>query len=131
MYCPSPCLVRCRRENHGLKPASPVAVPVITFCGPPQRRIVPQETRATIKGVRHYTTKRVKDGTMFTCVRCEHHVTTLDFHKEAGNLRTQAAPAINRHAAAVHGQPMAASAAHSQQRIRCHEPWLVSSWRCA
>ena len=28
---------------------------------------------------------------MFICVRCEHHVTTLDFHKEAGNLRTQAA----------------------------------------
>ncbi len=57
---------------------------------------------------------------MFTCVRREHHVTTLDFHKEAGNLRTQAATAINRHAAAVHGQPMAVSSADSQQRIRCH-----------
>jgi hypothetical protein len=61
----------------------------------------------------------MKDGTMFICVRCEHYVTTLDFHREAGNLRTQAATAINLHAAAVHGQPMAVSSADSQQRIRC------------
>src|SRR5207245_11165475 len=107
MYCPSPCLVRCRRENHGLKPASPVAVPVTTFCGPPQRRSVPQETRATIKGVRHYTTKRVKDRTMFTCLRCEYHVSTLDFHTEAGTGRTPAATTITRPAAAGQAQPSA------------------------
>ncbi len=57
---------------------------------------------------------------MFICVRCEHHVTTLDFHREAGNLRTQAATSINLHAAAVHGQPMAVSSADSQQRILCN-----------
>src|SRR5207248_10474696 len=33
--------------------------------------------RTTIEGVRHYTTKQIKDGTMFTCVHCEHHVTTI------------------------------------------------------
>ena len=65
--------------------------------------------------VTHYTMKRVKDGTMFTCAYCEHHVTTLDFHKEAGNLRTQAATAINLHAAAVHGQPMAVPMPDSQR----------------
>src|SRR5438552_14184721 len=74
----------------------------------------------TIKGVRHYTTKRIKDGTMFICVCCEHHVTTLDLHREAGNLRTQAATAINRHAAAVHGQPMAVPSADSQPRTPCN-----------
>ena len=58
-----------------------------------------------MKRVRHYTTKRIKDGTMFICVYCEHHVTTLDFPREAGNLRTQAATAINMHAAAVHANP--------------------------
>ena len=36
------------------------------------------------QGVRHYTTKRIKDGTMFICAHCEHRVTTLDFHREAG-----------------------------------------------
>jgi len=54
---------------------------------------------------------------MFICVRCEHHVTTLDFQREGGNLRTQAATAINLHAAAVHGQPMAVSSTDWQQRI--------------
>ena len=69
------------------------------------------------QGVRHYTTKRIKDGTMFICAHCEHRVTTQDFHREAGNLRTQAATAINLHSAAVHGQPMAVSSTDSQQRI--------------
>ena len=70
-----------------------------------------------MKTVRHYTTKRIKDGIMFICVYCEHHVTTLDFPREAGNLRTQAATAINLHAAAVHRKPMLVSAPDSQQRI--------------
>ncbi len=70
-----------------------------------------------MESVRHYKIKRIKDGAMFICVHCEHHVTTLNFHREAGNLRTQAATAINLHAAAVHGQPMAVPAPDSQQRI--------------
>ena len=70
-----------------------------------------------ILSVRNYTTKRIADGTMFICIRCKYQVTTLDFHKEAGNLRTQAATAINLHAAAVHGQPMLVSAPASQRRI--------------
>ncbi len=70
-----------------------------------------------MESVRHYTTKRTKDGTMFICIHCEHRVTTLDFHREAGNLRTQAATAINLHAAAVHGHPMLFSASDSRQRI--------------
>jgi len=67
--------------------------------------------------VRHYTMKRIKDGTMFTCAYCEHCVTTSDFPREAGNLRTQAATAINQHAAAVHGQPMEISVQESQRRM--------------
>jgi hypothetical protein len=67
--------------------------------------------------VRHYTTKRIKDGTMFTCVRCEHHVSTLDFGREDGNLRTQAATAINLHAAAQHRQPMGISLLEPAQRV--------------
>jgi hypothetical protein len=73
--------------------------------------------KTTMESVRHYTTNRIKDGTMFTCTHCEHSVTTLDFHKETGNLRTQAATAINLHAAAVHGQPVLISAPDSQHRI--------------
>jgi len=67
--------------------------------------------------VKHYTIQRIPDGAKFTCVHCEHHVTTLDFHRAAGNLRTQAATAINMHAAVVHGQPMVVSAPDLQQRI--------------
>ena len=70
-----------------------------------------------MESVKHYTIKRIQDGTMFTCVHCEHHVTTLDFHREAGNLRTQAATAINLHAAAVHGHPMVVSAPDLQPSI--------------
>ncbi len=33
----------------------------------------------------------------FTCVRCEHSVSTLDFDTRDGNLRTQAATALNQH----------------------------------
>jgi len=54
---------------------------------------------------------------MFVCIHCEHRVTTLDFQKDAGNLRTQAATAINVHAAAAHGQPLIVSAPTSQRRI--------------
>jgi len=40
--------------------------------------------------------------TTFKCIFCEHSVTTLDFNSAVGNRRTQAAKAINQHAAASH-----------------------------
>jgi hypothetical protein len=56
--------------------------------------------------VRSYTTQRIKGGIQFTCARCSHSVRTLDFDLKDGNLRTQAATALNQHAARVHNQPM-------------------------
>jgi hypothetical protein len=55
--------------------------------------------------VRYYTTKPVNGGTTFTCTFCEHSVTTLDFNNKEGNRRTQAAAAINQHAASLHVRP--------------------------
>jgi hypothetical protein len=52
--------------------------------------------------VRYYTTKSINGGTTFKCALCEHSVTTLDFSSLAGNRRTQAATAMNRHAARLH-----------------------------
>jgi len=66
--------------------------------------------------VRHYTTHRIKGGMEFRCTRCEYSVSTLDFDTRDGNLRTQAATAINRHATAVHHQPMMYSSLDPQQR---------------
>jgi hypothetical protein len=45
---------------------------------------------------RHYTIGRIKGGMKFSCTRCAHHVSTLDFDARDGNLRTQAATAINQ-----------------------------------
>ena len=67
--------------------------------------------------VRNYSTQRIKGGMQFTCVRCPHSVRTLDFDPKDGNLRTQAAAALNQHAAQVHNQPMIISAPDVQQRI--------------
>ena len=55
--------------------------------------------------MRHYTTNRIEGGIQFNCIRCEYGVTILDFDARDGNLRTQAATAINRHASEVHHQP--------------------------
>ena len=55
--------------------------------------------------MRHYTTNRIEGGILFKCIRCEYGVSTLDFDARYGNLRTQAATAINRHASEVHHQP--------------------------
>jgi hypothetical protein len=41
-------------------------------------------------------------GITFKCVYCGHIVTTLDFDSVKGNRRTQAAAAINQHAAELH-----------------------------
>src|SRR4029077_3256765 len=73
--------------------------------------------KTTIAAVRYYTTKRVQGGMRFTCVRCEHSVSTLDFDTRDGNLRTQAAPALNQHAAKAHNQPLMYSSLDPQQRI--------------
>ena len=54
------------------------------------------------EGVRYYTTKSMNGGTTFKCALCEHTVTTLDFNSLEGNRRTQAATAMNRHAAVLH-----------------------------
>ena len=73
--------------------------------------------QATIRSVRYYTTKRVQGGMRFTCVRCEHSVSTLDFDTRDGNLRTQAATALNQHASKAHNQPLMYSSLDPQQRI--------------
>jgi hypothetical protein len=52
--------------------------------------------------VRYYTIKTTKGGATFKCALCEHSVTTLDFDSALGNRRTQAAAALNQHAAASH-----------------------------
>ena len=54
------------------------------------------------RDVRYYTTKSMNGGTTFKCCSCEHTVTTLDFNSIIGNRRTQAATAMNQHAAASH-----------------------------
>jgi hypothetical protein len=66
---------------------------------------------------RLYTIARIKGGMRFTCTHCAHHVTTLDFDLSNGNLRTQAATAINQHATKVHHQPVMFSSLDTQQRI--------------
>ena len=53
----------------------------------------------------------------FTCVRCEHSVTTLQFDVKDGKLRTQAATALNQHATKVHHEPVMFSSLDAQQRI--------------
>lgn len=52
--------------------------------------------------MRYYTTNAMNGGITFKCMFCEHTVTTLDFDSTKGNRRTQAAGAINQHAAESH-----------------------------
>lgn len=52
--------------------------------------------------MRYYTTKAMNGGTTFNCALCAHSVTTLDYNSAVGNRRTQAATAMNQHAAASH-----------------------------
>ena len=66
---------------------------------------------------RFYTIARVKGGMKFTCTHCAHHVSTLDFDPRDGNLRTQAASAINQHAAKIHHEPVLVSSLDAQQRV--------------
>jgi hypothetical protein len=70
----------------------------------------------TIQSVKAYRIERIKSGMKFICTHCAHSVTTLDFDAKAGNLRTQAATAINAHAAKNHPAPPPTSSYDTQQR---------------
>jgi hypothetical protein len=63
---------------------------------------------------RLYTIGRIKGGMKFTCNHCPHHVTTFEFDLRDGNLRTQAATAINRHATQLHHEPVTYSSLDPQ-----------------
>src|SRR5271157_3933530 len=69
----------------------------------------------TIQSVKAYRIARIKGGMKFTCTHCEHSVSTQDFDAKAGNLRTQAATAINDHAAKAHHEPLVVSPYDGQQ----------------
>jgi hypothetical protein len=75
-----------------------------------------RQRRATIQRVKAYRIERIKSGMKFTCTRCNHSVSTLDFDAKAGNLRTQAATAINTHATNAHHEPMIVPPADGQLR---------------
>jgi hypothetical protein len=66
--------------------------------------------------VKAYKIQRIKSGMKFTCVHCAHSVSTQDFDAKCGNLRTQAATAINLHVTLAHHEPMIVSPPDGQQR---------------
>jgi hypothetical protein len=68
--------------------------------------------------VKAYRIQRIKSGMKFTCTHCDHSVSTLDFDAKAGNLRTQAATAINDHASKVHATPVIVSSDGQQRSWR-------------
>ena len=63
------------------------------------------QKRLQFQAMRLYRTERIKNGVKFTCTRCDYSVSTLSFDPSAGNLRTQAATAINQHATQLHHEP--------------------------
>jgi hypothetical protein len=67
--------------------------------------------------VKTYRIERIKSGMRFTCTLCEHSVSTLDFDAKTGNLRTQAATAINEHATKAHHEPVRVSSPDGQPRL--------------
>jgi hypothetical protein len=66
--------------------------------------------------VKTYRIERIKGGMKFTCAHCAHNVSTLDFDEKVGNLRTQAATAINDHATKTHHESLIVSPSEGQQR---------------
>jgi hypothetical protein len=66
--------------------------------------------------VKAYRIERIKNGMRFVCTHCPHSVSTLDFDSKAGNLRTQAASAMNEHATKAHHEPMVISLSDGMQR---------------
>ena len=84
---------------------------------PPDHRVLGRSPRrTTIQAVKAYRIERIKGGMKFTCTHCAHSVSTLDFDATAGNLRTQAATAINDHATRTHHEPVLLSSSDNQQR---------------
>jgi hypothetical protein len=67
--------------------------------------------REDTKAVRYYMIQVINGTTTFSCRHCNHSVTTLEFSIQNGSPRTQAARAMNEHAAAEHRRrkPMSAS----------------------
>ena len=65
---------------------------------------------------RRYTTKRIEGGIAFKCEQCEYRATALDFQSKDGNVRTQAATAVNEHAVLAHHEPMLVSWANQRER---------------
>ena len=63
--------------------------------------------------MRYYTIQMMRGFTTFMCSRCKHSVTTLDFSSQNGSRRTQAAKAMNEHAAAAHSRPLPVSPSHA------------------
>jgi hypothetical protein len=68
--------------------------------------------------VKAYRIQRIKSGMKFTCTHCDHSVSTLDFDAKFGNLRTQAATAINAHASKAHAAPIIVSSDGQQRSWR-------------
>jgi len=66
--------------------------------------------------VKPYRIERIQGSIRFTCTHCDHSVSTLDFDPKDGNLRTQAATAINDHAAKAHHEPLVVPPSDGQQR---------------
>jgi hypothetical protein len=64
--------------------------------------------------MRYYTVKMMNGFSTFKCPLCKHSVTTQKFSSENGNCRTQAARAMNEHAAAEHGRPMPIASPNAQ-----------------
>jgi hypothetical protein len=90
-------------------------LPAITLAASPSST-APFSKRTTIHAVKAYRTERMTGGIKFTCTHCEHSVSTLDFDPKAGNLRTQAATAINQHATQAHHAPPMFSSVDVQLR---------------
>ncbi len=83
----------------------------------PHHRVpAPASQRTTIQAVKAYRIERIKGGMKFTCAHCAHSVSTLDFDARAGNLRTQAATAMNDHATKAHHELLVVSSSDGQQR---------------
>ena len=87
----------------------------VTFAARPSLK-QPSLRKTTIQAVKAYRIQRIKGGMKFNCTQCAHSVTALDFDAKAGNLRTQAATAINGHATQAHHAPLVVSPSDSQQR---------------
>ena len=52
---------------------------------------------------KHYTIKQAAGGrAVFLCDCCDHRISTKDFDRRNGNVRTQAAAAMHRHYVSEH-----------------------------